>query len=392
MTFDGNDKTISLSKEKRDALLIILKSWLHGSRNNRGIPFDEFQSTISKIQHAFITLPAGRGLLSPFYRVLATKPKSVFLHRNKPLLTAVTECRTFLRDTVNTPTKCKNLIHAWPDCIGITDASGHGLGGVILGENSAIVPTVFRMQWPNDIKTEIVSTENPTGTITNSDLKMAGLLMLWIVMENVCQPLHNKHVALFSDNSPTVHWVQRLAVKQSPIAMQLIRALALRLHLQKASPLTPLHIAGANNAMTDIPSRSFGSEPKWHCKTDADLLHLFNSSFPLPTQASWTVFHPSSAIATRLISVLRMQPFLMDDWRRLPTAGKNTGSVGKPMSHLWDWTHIYRRPHMNTKHKPSQDSRPKYDRDNTADNDKSALEQYIRQSQPLARRYPWPQA
>ncbi len=204
-------------------------------------------------------------------------------------------------------------------------------------------------------------------------------------MENVCQPLRNKHVALFSDNSPTVHWVQRLAAKHSTIAMQLIHALALRLQLQQVSPLAALHIAGARNAMTDIPSRSFGSEPKWHCKTDADLLHLFNSSFPLPNQASWTIFHPSSAIATRLISVLRMQPFSMDDWRQLPIAGKNNGNVGKHMSHLWAWTHTYRKPHTSTTHAPSLDLPHAYDQDSTDDKDKSALERFLRRSQPLER-------
>ena len=392
MTFDGTNKTICLSTDKRDAILATLKSWVRNSSKRKGVPFNEFQSMLSKIQHAFTTIPAGRGLLSPFYRVLAAKPAMVSLHRNAPLLTAVKECRTFLRDTISTPTKCKNLIHSWPDCIGITDASGHGLGGVIFGENAPVVPTVFRMEWPLDIKNDIVSTDNPGGTITNSDLEMAGLLMLWIVMESVCHPVQNKHVALFSDNSPTVHWVQRLAAKQSPIAMQLIRALALRLQLQRASPLTPLHIAGANNAMTDIPSRSFGSEPKWHCKTDADLLHLFNSSFPLPNQASWTVFHPSSAIATKLISVLRMRPFTMDDWRRLPTAGKNIGNVGKPMSHLWDWTHSYRRPHTNTEQEPCPDLQLGFGPDIMVDEDKSALARSLRLSQPLGRRYPWPRA
>ena len=34
------------------------------------------------------------------------------------------------------------------------------------------------MQWPPDISASIVSDNNPTGTITNSDLEMAGLLML----------------------------------------------------------------------------------------------------------------------------------------------------------------------------------------------------------------------
>lgn len=68
------------------------------------------------------------------------------------------------------------------------------------------------------------------------------------------------------------------------VAMQLVHALlAPRLQITKASaPLTmQLHIAGVSNSMTDIPSRSFGSEPKWHCKTDDALLTLYNSAFPL---------------------------------------------------------------------------------------------------------------
>ena len=32
------------------------------------------------------------------------------------------------------------------------------------------------------------------------------------------------------------------------------------------SPLTPLHIAGEDISMTNIPSRSFGSNISWFCK------------------------------------------------------------------------------------------------------------------------------
>jgi hypothetical protein len=49
---------------------------------------------------------------------------------------------------------------------------------------------------------------------------------------------------------------------------------------KQVSPLTTLHIAGHKNAMTDIPSRSFGSEKKWYCKNDDELLTLFNASYP----------------------------------------------------------------------------------------------------------------
>jgi hypothetical protein len=171
--------------------------------------------------------------------------------------------------------------------------------------NKAMPPTVFRLPWPDDVKEALVSYANPNGTLTNSDLEMAGLLILWLVMEHVCPALDESHVALFSDNSPTVHWVERMASRSSKIAMQLIRALALRLQLTKASPLTPLHIAGVQNAMTDIPSRSFGSQRQWFCETDTDLRALFNKLFPLPQQASWNVFQPSRDICTKVISVLR---------------------------------------------------------------------------------------
>jgi hypothetical protein len=76
-----------------------------------------------------------------------------------------------------------------------------------------------------------------------------------------------------------------------------------------------VHIPGKKNAMTDIPSRSFGSEKKWHCKTDEELLTLFNSSFPLPSQNSWTVFRPLSGIKHRIISALRQQALEMEEWR-----------------------------------------------------------------------------
>jgi hypothetical protein len=390
LTFDGTNRTVWLSTEKRNLLLNTLTGWLRRDAAS-GMPFDEFQSTLSKLQHAFITIPAGRGLLSPFYRVLGVKPLYVHLTKNAVLCMAVADCRTFLRESVSSPTACKNLVSGWPDFVGITDASAHGLGGVIVGELRAVPPTVFRLKWPESIRNNIVSADNPEGTITNSDLEMAGLFMLWLVMEDVCNPLTNAHVALFSDNSPTVHWVQRLAAKHSTVAMQLVRALALRLQLQHTSPLTPLHIAGKKNALTDIPSRSFGSEPTWFCESDTDLSTLFNASFPLPNQASWTVYQPSSKIATRLISTLQTKVFTLDEWRRLPTPGRNIGPVGEPMLHLWDWTRTCTIPRTCTKHAPSLAMPPEFEADTTGEDTKFALGQSLWLSRPLERRFPWPQ-
>ena len=64
------------------------------------------------------------------------------------------------------------------------------------------------------------------------------------VMEEVFPKLLAGYVALFSDNSPTIGWVKRLAASGSLLAMQLVRSLTLRLKNYGASTLTPLRISG----------------------------------------------------------------------------------------------------------------------------------------------------
>ena len=78
--------------------------------------------------------------------------------------------------------------------------------------------------------------------------------MLLLVMEEVCPKLRSAYVAFFRDNSPTIGWVKRLASMGSVIAMQIVRALTLRLKRAGASLLTPLRIAGEENYMTDVTS------------------------------------------------------------------------------------------------------------------------------------------
>ena len=53
-------------------------------------------------------------------------------------------------------------------------------------------------------KREIISGSNRTETLTNLDLVMATILLLWLVMEEVCEVKSGDHVAVFSDNQPTV--------------------------------------------------------------------------------------------------------------------------------------------------------------------------------------------
>ncbi len=213
----------------------------------------------------------------------------------------------------------------------MVDASSHGVGGVIIGKLSECPPIVFHFQWPPDITADVISKSNPTGTITNSDLELAGLVILWIMIENVCTDLAEKQVALFSNNSSSVGWVQRKAIHSSLVAEQLIQILALRFNIQHICPITTLHICGDQNSMTNILSSLFGSKQKWHFQLEEELLTFFNVNFPLPNHNLWTICQPTSAIATRVISILWMTPFTLDNWRQLPRAGRNIGTIGNCM-------------------------------------------------------------
>jgi len=181
-----------------------------------------------------------------------------------------------------------------------------------------------------------------------------------------------------------------MASKSSAVAGQFLRALALRLNMKGAAPLTaPLHIAGEENAMTNIPSCSFGSEPKWHCKNDTDLLNLFNNKFPIP-QSSWTVFHPTNAIFTRVLSVLRMQDTTTEEWTQSPRAGKHIGAIGAPMLHLLEWALGYRTRPSKPKPDASQVLQEFRGQDTTVGENTSKLGQFLQRSRPLARRSLWP--
>ncbi len=70
----------------------------------------------------------------------------------------------------------------------------------------------------NDIKTAT----NPEGRIANSDLEMAGLVLLWLTMKEVCGPLEEKRLTLFNDNSPTIKWATNLTSKRSTVAEHLV--------------------------------------------------------------------------------------------------------------------------------------------------------------------------
>ena len=70
---------------------------------------------------------------------------------------------------------------------------------------------------------------------------------------------------------------------------------------------------------------------------------MFNDTFPLPEQRSWTVFRLSNKVFMKVVSVLRTKVIEMDKWRQLSGIGKSIGEIGVRSANLWEWTLTYRK-------------------------------------------------
>ncbi len=70
-------------------------------------------------------------------------------------------------------------------------------------------------------RVQIVSQDNPGGTISNSDLEMMGLLFHRLVLEKFTNLAHS-HVAIWCDNMPTVAWATKLLATKAVLAAQLL--------------------------------------------------------------------------------------------------------------------------------------------------------------------------
>ena len=321
--FDGQEYTINLPTKKIAKIQTMIK---HIAKQSN-VPLKTFQQVTGKLNNAAIGIPAGKGLFSPIYHAMSSSKANIPI--TPQLRQALRDWSSLLRRIGSRPTNVLELIAKLPNYISYVDASGFGVGGVWIHGSSDIPHTVWRREWPADITKRLVSTSNPKGDITNSDLEMAGVLLTWLVLEQIApRSLQFAHVGIFCDNTPSVAWANRLTSSKSIVAGHLLRALALRQHIHRTSPLLTISIAGEANTMADVASRSF-RDKRFNSPTNKTFCKTFNSIFPLQSN-SWKEFHLSDKLFSRVTSCLRGKPLKMESWTKLPGDGKNIGLTGAP--------------------------------------------------------------
>ena len=164
-----------------------------------------------------------------------------------------------------------------------------GAGGVWIDPNEDGLNYVCRLPWPEDIRTDLVSFDNPQGRITNSDLELSALVLQEATFSFVCTSPSWRAPFTGSDNTPTVAWYFRESSTINPVVAELLRIRSLvnrQFCITPSMFYRPSHL----NTMADDESRKF----------DLDLtnfLSTFSSTYsPLQSPGSWRACHPPSKI------------------------------------------------------------------------------------------------
>ncbi len=194
------------------------------------------------------------------------------------------------------PVPLMSLVPTAPMLIGTTDASKHGMGGFWLPtvwSTPPAHPIIWRAPFSPPIRQALATADNPTGSITNSDLELTALLtgvaLGTMIPTSTCHVLH-----CTIDNTPALAWSTRGSTSSNAPPAYLLR-LHSQLARQRDFTLRSVFTPGMTSTLADFCSHSFHM-------ADGDLLHAVNQRFP--SQPCWNLAHLTNALLLHMTSAL----------------------------------------------------------------------------------------
>jgi hypothetical protein len=228
------------------------------------------------------------------------------------------------------PTRLQELV-AQPPCIyGTTDASGQGMGGIIMPPTNqpSSAPMVWRLRFPTTVQRNLVSVEHPKGTVTNSDLELAATV---VQHDAICHSYdaRERTVHTGTDNQATQAWQQRGSTTTNAVPAFLLRLQAIHQRYHRYIP-SHSYLPGSLNVMVDDASRL------WHLSDDQFLTH-FNATYP--QHRSWHLYHPRPEIHSAVICALHRKRSLPASFLAVPRQPTTIGSTGAHFASRSRWIH-----------------------------------------------------
>lgn len=341
--------TIHLPEHRVERLAEILASI---PATQKRLSLKKWHKIIGELRSMSLALPGARNMFSMMQHALANNTKTR-VALTKGVHQALKDFSWMFNDIKSRPTRIAELIPLLSSAMGYHDASGEGAGGVWFPHESLAPrgttssnnhqPIVWRYRWPQDIIDSLVTEANPSGTITNSDLELAGgLLHLDALAQHY--DIRERTVLSKTDNLATLYWQRKGSATSEKPPAYLLRLFGIH---QRYHRYVPRHdyISGVSNPMADDASRLF------HL-TDSQFLHYFNTKFP--QHNSFRLVQMPSKMISCVTSALRSKTCQPESLLVEPAAPVPTGASGQ-LSQL-NWASVPLTKPSRTKYKSYKSS------------------------------------
>lgn len=300
--------TVSETIELPDHRVHRLLSLLTDLQGRKRVSLKQWQVALGELQSMVLALPGGRGLFSPLYtgltQPLASTQKRIRITR--PMHDALSDFHLLATDIGHRPTRLGEIVDQEPVAHGSADACGKGMGGIWLSAFPNFSPLLWRAPFPPCVQSSLVSTRNPQGTVSNSDLELAAQIAEQDVLVHQWD-CRERTISTYTDNISARAWQRKGSKTTSGPTSYLLRLHSLhqRCHRYRS---TIDYIPGPVNTMADDASRL------WHLSDTAFLAH-FNTCYPQHQPWQLLTLRPEMHLAlTTALQCKRSKPesFLHD--------------------------------------------------------------------------------
>ena len=324
---DTVNMTISLPQHRQERLADILTSI---PPTQKRISAKKWHKVLGELRSMAIALPGARHLFSTMQHALKAQLNQR-ISLKKGVHDSITDFKWMLKEISNRPTRISELVPLPPSAFGYHDASGYGAGGAWIAADhvdhrgeTTNNPLLWRFEWPDDVKKALVSVENPKGTITNSDLELAGGLMHLDIAAQAYD-IRERTVLSKTDNMATMFWSRKGSASTDKVPAYLLRLFGIHQRFHRYIPRYDYE-PGVINILADDASRLF------HL-TNSQFLSYFNTSHSQPK--SWRLVHPTSEITTAVLSALRKKTCNAESLLVVPPPPTPTGQNGHSSPIAW---------------------------------------------------------
>ena len=289
--------TLALPQHRIDRLLEILD---RVQPPRKRLPTSEWHQILGELRSMSAGLPGSRGLFSVLQATLSRGDK----HRvrlSRHVFDVISDFRFLVSSLAERPTRLRELVPVSPSDTGACDTCRVGMGGVWFDAlDTGGPPIVWRSKFPVLIQAALITAECPRGTLSTSDLELAGTIAHKDVLAQA-RHVQERTIWVAGDNRASLSWATKGSSTSTTVRAYLLRLNSMH---KRAHRYVARHhyLPGSLNSMADDASRL------WNLN-DAELLTHFNSHYP--QTASWQLHHltqPMSLSLTGALSRRRCTP------------------------------------------------------------------------------------